>query len=152
MNSPRYLCPPYPLRPEKAFTLVELLVVITIIAILIGLLFPVIGAVMKKAKKTEAETNLRAVVAAIEGYHVEYGRYPQIVVPPADGELLDTQILTEEDQAKLMAVLMADVNGQYEALVQAENPRLTVFVNVKDARKGQKRNGLDASSGGKGGY
>ena len=45
-------------QPHRAFTLVELLVVITIIAILIGLLFPAFSAIQNQAKKTQAKNDL----------------------------------------------------------------------------------------------
>ncbi len=60
----------------RGFTLVELLVVITIIALLAGLLLPVIIGAIKKAEITKAKNEVMAIATAVEQYQVEYGRYP----------------------------------------------------------------------------
>jgi prepilin-type N-terminal cleavage/methylation domain-containing protein len=61
---------------EKAFTLVELLVVITIIVILMGLLFPVFRGVQDQAKRAQAKNDLTQIVTAVTAFYTEYGRYP----------------------------------------------------------------------------
>jgi prepilin-type N-terminal cleavage/methylation domain-containing protein/prepilin-type processing-associated H-X9-DG protein len=57
-----------PFREQRAFTLVELLVVIGIIAILAALLFPVVGKVRAKADNTKCLSNLRQIGVAINLY------------------------------------------------------------------------------------
>ncbi|MBI3721229.1 MAG: type II secretion system protein, partial [Fimbriimonas ginsengisoli] len=44
-------------RHMLGFTLVELLIVMTIIAILLGILFPVLGASIRRARKTQTDMN-----------------------------------------------------------------------------------------------
>jgi prepilin-type N-terminal cleavage/methylation domain-containing protein len=63
-------------RQETAFTLIELLVVIGIIAILLGLVFPVFQGVLDRAKKTQAKNDLTQIVTAVNAFYTEYGRYP----------------------------------------------------------------------------
>ena len=59
-----------------AFTLIELLVVIAIIAILASFIFPITAALDKKKKIAVAQTQIKAVEAAIDGYKTKLGYYP----------------------------------------------------------------------------
>jgi prepilin-type N-terminal cleavage/methylation domain-containing protein len=63
-------------RRHAAFTLMELLVVISIIAILAALIFPVGAALKNKAALNKAKTELRQVVEMIERYKIVRGYYP----------------------------------------------------------------------------
>lgn len=67
-----------PRRPAsvRGFTLIELLVVIAIIAVLMGLLFPVVSSVQDRAKKTQAASDCAQIVTAVKAYFAEYGKYP----------------------------------------------------------------------------
>jgi prepilin-type N-terminal cleavage/methylation domain-containing protein len=61
---------------EGAFTLVELLVVISIIGMLAGLMSVAIPKAMESGKKAKAKGELTAIVAAVKAYKQEYGRWP----------------------------------------------------------------------------
>ena len=60
-------------KPPHAFTLVELLVVIGIIAIIIGLLLPVLAGVQARGRDVKCQANLRSIVQAMYGYAAENG-------------------------------------------------------------------------------
>ena len=63
-------------EPTSAFTLIELLVVIAIIIILAGLLFPAFRGVQNQARQTQAKNDLTQIVAAVNAFYTEYGKYP----------------------------------------------------------------------------
>jgi prepilin-type N-terminal cleavage/methylation domain-containing protein len=63
------------LRPE-AFTLIELLIVIAIIAVLAGLGFAGVNGALKTARKTEVRAMANQIKLALSAYYAEYGVYP----------------------------------------------------------------------------
>ena len=75
-------------RQEPAFTLIELIVVIAIIAILVGLAFPVFQGVQNQAKKTQAKNDLVQIVTAVNAFYTEYGKYP---IATTNNALTDAQ-------------------------------------------------------------
>jgi type II secretory pathway pseudopilin PulG len=63
-------------RGEASFTIIELLVVITIIVILAGLILSTMGYVQKKGARSRAEAEIAAISAALESYKADNGIYP----------------------------------------------------------------------------
>ena len=61
---------------RAAFTLIELIVVIAIIGVLAALIFPVVGVVNRKKQINTAQTQLKALEVAIDGYKTKLGFYP----------------------------------------------------------------------------
>ena len=59
-----------------AFTVVELLVVIAVIIVLAGLLFPAFKGVQDQSKRTQAKNDLTQIVTAVNAFYSEYGVYP----------------------------------------------------------------------------
>src|SRR6059058_916874 len=60
----------------RAFTIIELLVVITIIIILGSLILSTVGYVQKKGARSRAEAEIAAMSAALESYKADNGIYP----------------------------------------------------------------------------
>jgi prepilin-type N-terminal cleavage/methylation domain-containing protein len=68
---------PVRFQPRRgAFTIIELLVVISIIAILAALLLPAIAGGTQKARVRKSEMELSQIVQAIHSYYTTYSRYP----------------------------------------------------------------------------
>jgi type II secretory pathway pseudopilin PulG len=63
-------------RDGGAFTIIELLTVITIIIILAGLILATSGYVQKKGARSRAESEIAAMSAALESYKADNGIYP----------------------------------------------------------------------------
>src|SRR5436305_4158288 len=63
-------------RYNVAFTLIELIVVITVIIILTGLVLSTVGYAQKKGARSRAETEIAAISAACESYKADNGIYP----------------------------------------------------------------------------
>jgi prepilin-type N-terminal cleavage/methylation domain-containing protein len=68
------------IRKQTAFTLVEMLVVISVIALLVGLLFPAIGSAIRNAKRTKAKAEVTHLVTAFKAYYTEFGVWPTNLV------------------------------------------------------------------------
>ncbi|MGD0463067.1 MAG: prepilin-type N-terminal cleavage/methylation domain-containing protein [Tepidisphaeraceae bacterium] len=65
------------MRNRKAFTLVELLVVIGIIALLAGILLPVLNHVRRTSQITGQKADFQTIATALEQYKADFGDYPR---------------------------------------------------------------------------
>lgn len=105
----------------RAFTLIELLIVIAIIAILAGLAFPAVQGALESGRKAQARNDLQQLVMAVRAFQLEYGRLPTV---DGSGEF-------STDNDKLMNVLRgtADAGAQLQM-----NPRKIPFMEPKIAK------------------
>jgi len=61
---------------RRAFTLIELLVVIAIIAILSGIVAPMLSVGSSKTREFKCESNLGQLATAVHAYTEDYGAFP----------------------------------------------------------------------------
>ncbi len=133
----------YTLSEQKSsrhgFTLMELLVVITIILILAGISFPAAQGVLAKAKKASAQNMALQVRSSIAAYYTEYRRYP---LPKGTAKGKDVTIITDD---KLMDILL----GASTPTGRQYNPRGISFFAGKKAKGASNGLVMNQSGGGR---
>ena len=76
------------MRSLRAFTLIELLIVVAIIAILAGIALPNFLEAQTRAKVSRVKSDLRTIATALEAYHVDYNKYPSSTLIPLFARLM----------------------------------------------------------------
>jgi prepilin-type N-terminal cleavage/methylation domain-containing protein len=74
------------MRRQKGFTLVELMVVITILGILIALAVTNMGPVKERAKEARVMAGMDEIVRALELYYQDHQAYPGVAFPECDDD------------------------------------------------------------------
>ena len=64
------------IKNKKGFTLVELLVVLSILALLISLVGPTVYKHIAPAKKSIAKAQIENFASALDAFYIDVGRYP----------------------------------------------------------------------------
>lgn len=103
-------------RSARGFTLVELLVVITIIGILAAIALPNISKAKVKAKETEVKASLHSVQTSVERYFVDRQQYPPYIAggTAAGWQLFFNRLNTSDPQhAQVTDPLI--INGYLDA-------------------------------------
>lgn len=62
---------------SRGFTLLELLFVLTIVALLAGIAVPMFGGATERARESALKEDLHAMRKAIDGYFADVGKYPE---------------------------------------------------------------------------
>jgi len=101
---------------QTGFTLVELLVVVTIIGLLVGLISVAVPKAIESGMKAKAKGELTSIVAAVKAYKQEYGRFP--------GDLSKTNLFASNSSPDIKT-FMKVLSGDSTALLdgQVANPK-----------------------------
>jgi len=75
-----------PVMVKRAFSLIELLVVIGIIGLLTAVLVAALGASRERARTLKCASNLRQLAIALRTYEADHGEFPYGFRPPILGE------------------------------------------------------------------
>lgn len=118
---------------RRAFTLIEMLVVIAIIGILAGLLFPAIRGAIVRGKVAQAQADVRAIEAAIRQYYTEYGKLPVADAHQGQADRFYGSASDTYQMRDIIDVLRANAVGWN--LNNALNPRRIIFYEPP-SRKG----------------
>ena len=119
-----------------AFTLVELLTVITIIAILMGLLFPAITTAKDQARKAQAKAAVMQIATAVKQYYSEYAKYPLGTATPTGtpADVLFGGAATPPNSNQIVFDILRNTNSTGTAgTPNPYNPRGIVFYEDKSA-------------------
>lgn len=90
------------MEPRRAFTIVELLIVITLLLVLVGLVLSAAGYIQAKGKRARAEAEIAALSIALENYKADNGIYP-IDSTSGTTDALDARVMFDPTAAQYTA-------------------------------------------------
>jgi len=135
-------------QERAGFTLVELLVVITIIGILIALLLPAVQAAREAARRAQCANNLKQIALAMHNYHTSHREFPMgyvdcgAITPGtgslnANGHTAFAQILSFLEQGNVASEYNYDERNNSPANKDIVGARIPVYNCPSDNSAGR---------------
>jgi prepilin-type N-terminal cleavage/methylation domain-containing protein len=103
----------FPKAKSSSFTLVELLVVISIIGMLAGLGLPAINGAIKAGKKAEVSAMAESIKTAVNAYYAEYSSYPSNAAGKTDKTFLDLISTTTTNGGNFRGIAFLEVSQKF---------------------------------------
>jgi len=119
-------------RKPAAFTLIEMIVVILIIATLAAMIMTGASSLIDRARKVQAKNDVTQIVNSVNAYYTEYGKYPMVDANQGTDTLYGKSGTApgNEDLCNVLRALAQGVN-----LGDVLNPRKIVFLSGRDSSR-----------------
>jgi prepilin-type N-terminal cleavage/methylation domain-containing protein/prepilin-type processing-associated H-X9-DG protein len=132
---------PKPRHPDRGFTLIEVLVVISIIGLLIALVLPAVQAAREAARRIQCANNLKQLGLAVSTYITQFNELPISIgnwvdpdpgaAPEKNGKSWLVSILPQLEQQPLFDLFAANgFNGDFNSGGGVRSPECLTAVQI----------------------
>lgn len=115
---------------NKGFTLLELLFVLTIIAMLAGIAVPMFGGSIDRARESALKEDLRTFRKAIDDYYADAGKYPE-----------DINIIVQKRY--LRSIPVDPITEKYDTWIYVRQENARTMGGIIDVRSASDKTGSD---------
>ena len=127
---------------KSAFTLVEVMIVVTIIAFIATITLAVFTIVQRQSRDSTRATNTRQLMNALDRYWRDNGEYPN-VCPGGDNAGCAVSLLSPALVPKYIASIPADPSGQAFSYVRGIFPNKSYGILISYESKTPCKTGID---------